>query len=233
MGRPVVALTAYHETAAWRSWETGAVLLHDWYVTAFAAAGAAVLLVPPQPEAAEDVVGRIDGLVLTGGPDVDPASYGQRKLATTDEPRTQRDDAELALYRSARERKVPVFGICRGMQIMAIAEGGSLDQHLPDTATGTHGSRPGTFVDHVVRFAPGTLAHRLLGDSASVASSHHQGVADPGRLTPTGWTEDGTVESCEDPAAPSFLLGVQWHPEAQDDPRLFDAFVAACAERAP
>lgn len=229
MGRPVIGLTAYHEPARWRAWEAGAVLLHDWYVSAFTRAGAAPVLLPPLPEQADDVLGSIDGLVLTGGPDVDPARYGQLALPTTDEPRTSRDESELQLYVDAKQRGLPVFGICRGLQIMAVAEGGTLVQHLPDVATSKHRDQPGSFLDHDVTFAPGSLAHALLGERATVASSHHQGIASPGRLTPTGWAPDGTIEACENPDAHAFLLGVQWHPEAQDDPRLFNAFVAACA----
>lgn len=229
MGRPVIGLTAYHEPARWRAWDGGAILLNDWYSDAFADSGAAPVLLPPLPEFTDDVLGRLDALVLTGGPDVAPARYGQAALATTDPPRAARDEAELRLYRAARDSGLPVLGICRGLQIMAVAEGGSLVQHLPTVTEDRHRDRPGTFLDHDVTFAEGSLLRRLLGERASVASSHHQAVADPGRLTPTGWAEDGTIEACEDPAARAFLVGVQWHPEAQEDRRLFDAFVAACS----
>lgn len=202
-------------------------MLHSWYSDAVRAAGGVPLLVPPQePEAAAMVVDRLDALVLTGGPDLDATLYNEAPHETNDEPREQRDTFEIALYRAARDAGLPVLGICRGLQVMAVAEGGSLVQHLPDVSEVTHRLERGTFVDHEARFEPGSLAHDLFGDTAVVNSSHHQAVADPGRLRVTGWAPDGTIEVCEDPAA-RFLLGVQWHPEHMSDTRLLDALLGA------
>ena len=121
-----------------------------------------------------------------------------------------------------------MFGICRGLQVMAVASGGRLEQHLPDHVGTLHRDAPGTFNDHAAKFAPDSLVARILATTATtVNSSHHQAVSDPGSLRVTGWAEDESIEVCEDPTA-SFVLGVQWHPEVMPDDRLFKAFVAAC-----
>jgi putative glutamine amidotransferase len=233
--RPVIGVSGYGERAQWGAWDIDAVVLHRDYVRALEAAGAAVVVLPPldQPDAAGAVVSRLDGLVLAGGADVDPASYGADPDPTTDRPRTDRDSTEVALWRAARERTLPVLGICRGMQLMAVAEGGSLIQDLPSAGHGLlHRERPGTFTEHGARFAAGSLVAAVLGTELVVNSSHHQAVADPGSLTITGWAEDGTIETLEDPAVP-FVLGVQWHPEMTEDLRLFVALVTAARAASP
>jgi putative glutamine amidotransferase len=232
VSRPVLALTAYLEPARWGAWETRATLLHERYVSMVRAVGARAVLLPPDDDPDVSVLDRVDGLVLTGGADVDPARYGAPPHETTDAPRTDRDVSEALLYAGARERGLPVLGICRGLQVMAVASGGALHQHLPDLVGDTrHRPGPGQFVDHGATFAPGSLVARILGTTAmTVNSSHHQSVADPGTLTVTGWADDGTVEACEDPAAP-FVLGVQWHPEYTDDARLLAALAAVAAGR--
>jgi len=233
VSRPVVGLTCYAEPARWGAWDQPAALIPWTYVDGLQRAGARVVVLPPD-DADAAVLDRLDALVIAGGADVDPARYGAEPHATTDVPRTTRDESELLLYRGARERGLPVLGICRGLQVMAVAEGGTLEQHLPDVVGGsTHRDAPGTFNDHGARFAPGSLAARVVGAEAAVVnSSHHQGVADAGRLSVTGWADDGTVETAEDPAG-GFVLGVQWHPEACEDPavsdRLFRALVEAAA----
>lgn len=225
--RSVVGLSAYEEPARWGAWDTDAVLLHSWYPAAVRRVGAVPVLLPPQePEHAGAIVDRIDALVLTGGPDVDATLYNVTPHPDNDPPREERDAFEIALYRAARDAGVPVLGVCRGLQIMAVAEGGSLVQHLPDVSEVTHRIRLGTFVDHEATFEPGSLVQELLGDSGIVNSSHHQAVADPGRLRVTGWAPDGTIEVCEDPHA-RFLLGVQWHPEHMADTRLLEGLVGA------
>jgi putative glutamine amidotransferase len=216
MARPLIGLTTYVEPARWGAWEVPAALLHEWYVDAVREAGGRAVLLPPDSTDA-DVLDRIDGLVLIGGADVGPANYGAEAHPTVDVPRVERDAGEILLCRGARDRDLPLLGICRGMQVMAVAHGGSLIQDLPDAGYGmVHRGRPGTFTEHAVRLAEGSRIAAIYGAADIVTnSSHHQGVADPGDLTPTGWSPDGLIEVLEDPGA-RFALGVQWHPEHPD-----------------
>lgn len=231
MSRPVIALTCYLEPAAWGAWELPAALLPHWYLDAVAAAGGRPVLLPPDASEDVSVLDRVDGLVIVGGADVDARRYRQQPHQTADTPRTSRDDSELHLYRGARERDLPVLGVCRGLQVMAIAHGGSLHQHLPEVSSLVHREVPGQFVDHQATFAPGSLIATAMGATeATVNSSHHQAVADPGNLQITGWAADGTIEACEDDDG-AFVLGVQWHPEHPDrrqlDAGLFRALLGA------
>jgi putative glutamine amidotransferase len=230
---PVIGLSCYLEPAQWGAWSTTAALIPEWYLDLLRAAGAEVVLLPPG--SGPQAVDRVDGLVLAGGADVDARRYGAPAHETADVPRESRDASELALYRRARERGIPVLGVCRGLQVMAVAHGGALHQHLPDLASSTvHRERPGAFVDHPATFADGSALGALYGtEPVVVNSSHHQAVADPGDLSVIGWADDGTIEACADPSA-DFVVGVQWHPEHPDrrdaDLPLARALVAA-AER--
>lgn len=230
MTRPVIGLTCYVEPAQWGAWKLPAALIPQWYVDLFQGAGAEVIVLPPGND--PSVVDRVDGLALAGGADVDAGLYGEPPHVTADAPRTSRDASELGLYQRARERGMPVLGICRGMQVMAVAHGGALVQDLPELATGlVHRERPGEFVDHTATFTPGSLAAESFGTGPFVVnSSHHQAVSSAGDLVVTGWAADGSVEAIEDPRA-DFCLGVQWHPEHPDrrvpDAPLLEAFVAA------
>lgn len=231
MPRPVIGITTYAEDARFGLVDTFAAVLPLSYVHAVhASGGRAVLITPDDPDV--DILYRIDGILFTGGADVDPAYYGEKPHPTV-HLRPERDAAELVLMRAAIEADLPLFGICRGMQLMAVAYGGRLHQHLPDLL-GHHGHRPVTgpkFGHHPVRFAAGSRCREVLGEASTVNSFHHQGVADPGKLTPVGWNpEDGLIEALEDPER-EFVLGVQWHPEDSDDFRLFAAHVAAAAAR--
>lgn len=230
MSRPVVGLTCYLERARWNSWDEPAALIGEHYLRSLTQAGARTVIVP-QDVVDNSVLDRLDGLVLAGGADVDPATYAADPHSATGPTRPERDQAEIMLYTGARERGMPVLGICRGLQIMSIATGGSLHQHLPDLVGDTsHRSAPGTFNDHGATFAPGSLIARIVGAEHTVVnSSHHQAVADPGLLTVTGWAQDATIEVAEDPAA-HFGLGVQWHPEVvqtEVSARIFAAFATA------
>lgn len=235
MNQPVIGLTSYLEPAKWGAWDQPAALIPWNYVNKLQAAGATVVILPPDADN-HDAISRLDGLVMAGGVDIEPARYGAAHQEGTDKPRTERDASELGLYRAARDANLPVFGICRGLQIMAVAHGGSLHQHLPDVIGNTlHRDAPGTFNDHGATFTPGSLIAELVGATdVTVNSSHHQAVDSPGDLTVTGYAEDGTIEVCEDPSA-EFVLGVQWHPEFSNDEQvsenLFRAFVKACANR--
>ena len=232
MPAPVIGLSCYLEPARWGAWELPAALIPQWYTDLFQAAGAVVVLLPPGQE--PDALARLDGLAMAGGADIDAARYGAEPHETADVPRTSRDASELALYRRARDLGMPVLGICRGLQVMAVAHGGSLIQNLPDVAgTIVHRERPGTFVEHDAVFAAGSLAARVYGtEPVVVNSSHHQAVDSAGDLLVSGRAADGTVEVCEDPST-AFCLGVQWHPEHPDrrdaDLPLVQAFVAAAA----
>jgi len=231
--RPIIGLTTYVEPSTWGlNRDVPAAVLHMAYVTAVTAAGGRVVLLPPD-SLDTDVLDRLDGIVLSGGADVNPSHYGQAPHPTT-HPRDDRDAGELPLARRALELDLPVLGVCRGMQLLAVATGGSLHQHLPDV-TGTDLHRPAPFDratlgEHVVHVEPGTLCHDLVGGVVKVNSLHHQAVADPGLFTPVGWCiEDGVVEAIESPAH-RFAAGVQWHPEIDADLRMFQGLVAAAAK---
>ncbi|MEV6527546.1 gamma-glutamyl-gamma-aminobutyrate hydrolase family protein [Longispora sp. NPDC051575] len=220
--RPVIGITAYREPASWSVWSVPAVLIPATYVESVAAAGGHPVVLPPDPS--PDILTRLDGLILAGGADLSPARYGAdpHPLTVT---RPDRDESELALLAAAGD--LPVLGVCRGMQVMAVAAGGTLFQHLPDEVGHTdHQPEPGRYGSHPVRFAAGSLAESVYGPTGNVNSYHHQGVADPGTLTATGWSEDGVIEVLEDPGR-AFRLGVQWHPEELGDGRLFEALVRA------
>lgn len=224
--RPVVGITTYVEPASWAVWhDVPAALVPQTYVQMVADAGGRAVLLPPDGVDA-DVLAVLDALVLAGGADVGAGLYGQPPAPLTDS-RPDRDAGELALARGALDRDLPVLGVCRGMQLLAVAAGGTLHQHLPDlVGHERHRPAPGVYGSHPVRFAPGSRIAALMGDDTQVNSYHHQAVADPGTLAVTGWADDGVVEALEDPAR-RFLLGVQWHPEAARDVRLFRALVAA------
>lgn len=226
MSRPVIGVTAYVEPAGWAVWrDVPAALVPQAYVRAVTASGGRAVLLPPDDLDA-DVVGVLDGLLLAGGADVDPERYGQPPDPRT-ESRPDRDAGELALLGAALVADLPVLGVCRGMQLLAVAHGGALHQHLPDVVGhDRHRPAPGRYGAHPVRFAPDSLAGSVLAGVDRVNSYHHQAVADPGDLAVTGWADDGVVEALEDPRR-RFLLGVQWHPENDPDPRPVAALVRA------
>jgi putative glutamine amidotransferase len=225
--RPVIGLSAYATRAAWGVWDTDAVLLPQAYVDAVTAAGGLPVLLPAVPGVISDVLDRLDGLLIAGGPDIDPARYGQQRGPDTQPPSRVRDTAEIELLAVAVARRMPVLGICRGMQLLNVARGGSLVQHLPCPSPGRYGR-------HEVRVMAGSrLAGLLAGPGGEprtqlhVPSYHHQGIDRLGAgLVATGWSPDGVIEAVEDPALP-FWVGVQWHPEVGDDPALFAGLVAA------
>jgi putative glutamine amidotransferase len=225
--RPVIGITTYVEQARWGVWDIPAAVLPFRYVERVAAAGGTPVLLPPSAASDAEVLERLDGLVFAGGADLDPALYHQPPHTETTGLRPERDAAEVPLMRAALDRDVPLLGICRGMQVLSVVSGGSLEQHLPDTVGHQrHRPAPGVYGRHDVRLEPGSLANRLLGDQVSVPSYHHQGLDSAGSLVVTGWADDETAEVVEDPTR-RFTLGVLWHPEAADDLRLFEALVGA------
>ena len=240
--QPVIGVSCYVEDidrAPWTS-QHSAVLPHG-YLDHLERAGALVVILPPRPDAADDlaaaVLARLDGLVIAGGADVEARHYGAPAHATSQDPRPDRDAWELALARVSQERQTPVLGICRGMQVMAVAAGGSLQQHLPAVVGHeAHCPRPGSYSSHSVTPVDGSrLAAILGGEALDVPTYHHQAVQaqslEGTAYEPSAWHADGTLEGMEDPASP-FRMAVQWHPEAGDDPRLFEALVASARQHA-
>jgi putative glutamine amidotransferase len=229
--RPWIGLTTYTADATWAGRAGHVTLLPTSYVRSVNRAGGRAILIPTD-DPGSDVLDRLDALVVSGGPDVDPARYGQAPHPAS-AWQDERDEAELTVLRAALDRDLPVFGVCRGAQLLAVASGGTLHQHLPDTlGHGAHrpanqaGAGP-TYGQHGVRLAPGSRLHKILGEEIVVNSLHHQGIADPGRLSAAGWsTADDLIEAVEDPER-TFALGVQWHPEDLPDPCLWNALVEA------
>ena len=233
--RPRIGLTTYREVAHWGVWDEPADLLPASYARSIELAGAVPLLLPSPlgevDDAARIVLDALDGLLVAGGADVDPQSYGSARIAATGPARPERDAWETALITQALARELPVLGVCRGMQVLNTALGGSLIQHLPDLlGHDEHCPTVGVHGRHEVRFDPESHLRSVLGERALVATYHHQAVDRLGDgLTATGWTEDGTVEAIEVNGR-DWALGVQWHPEVHDGARLFEAFAQACAQ---
>jgi putative glutamine amidotransferase len=224
--RPIIGITSYAQDARWGAWELPAALLPLSYVRSVEQAGGRPLLIPPIEDAVEETLDVLDGLVLSGGADIDPDHYGAARHRETTFTQPERDRAEMALLAGALERELPVLAICRGMQMLNVAHGGDLHQHLPELV-GHEGHRevPGAFSLHEVRLAPKSTVGRLLGKRAVVHSSHHQALDRVGRaIEAVGWAADGSIEAIEDPAH-RFAVGVLWHPEEGDDKRLFEALV--------
>jgi putative glutamine amidotransferase len=229
---PVIGLTTYLDQAQTGVWDVPASFLPAVYFQGVTAAGGVAVLLPPQPvdpDIADRVLDGLDGLVITGGKDVDPAVYGQQPHPSTDQPAQQRDAWEFALLRAALQRHLPVLGICRGAQVVNVALGGTLHQHLPDVI-GHSGHRAGNavFTTLPVHTVPGTRLADLVGESVDARCYHHQAIAELGEgLVVSGWDADGVIEALELPGN-GFVVAVQWHPEESlDDLRLFSAIVDA------
>jgi putative glutamine amidotransferase len=231
--RPNIGLTAATEKVSYGVWEeVSAFISPASYVRAIQRAGGRPVLLLPDPEDAKDpneVLDLIDALILTGGAgDVNPALYGEERHPETGPVQEERDAYELALARAAVERDVPTLGICRGMEVLNVVYGGSIEQHLPDVlGHEEHRHTPGTYADHEVRLEPGSLvAHATGSERSPVKSHHHQGIKEVGDgLEVTGWAaEDEAIEALEDPSHP-FVLGVLWHPEEDEKSQLIKALV--------
>ncbi len=235
---PLIGVSTYVADAAWGSWERRAAVLPEGYFELVAAAGGRPLLLPAPSTAprgpgagADEVVAVLDGLVLTGGGDVDPHAYGEEPEPEVGGVDANRDAGERALLGAALRADMPVLAICRGCQVLNVELGGTLHQHLPDVVGNLdHRRAPYVFGDVDVETVPGTVAAAVFGPSTTVRCSHHQSIRDLGRgLVPTAHAGDGVIEAAELPAA-RFVLAVQWHPEEGMDQRPFDALVEAAAD---
>ncbi len=227
MAKPVVGITTYLTRAAWGAWDIDAALVPASYVHAVVRAGGAPLLVPPGA-GVEETLDAVDALIFSGGSDLDPELYGAAAHTETNGVVRERDDFELSLMQAALARDLPVLAICRGSQVLNVALGGGLEQHVPDrVGTAVHKETPGVFAEHDVAVLPETQLASILGDRHDVKSHHHQGFGDLGQgLRESARAPDGTVEALEAPER-RFTLGVLWHPEEGEDLALFEALVAA------
>jgi len=252
--RPLVGVTTYRQTTAWWSWERDAALVPGPYLDVITAAGGQPLLIPPDRAAAPDpgtpapdpgdrggsgprsdpdaVVAALDALVLIGGGDIDAARFGQAPDPRSGGTDAARDELELDLVRAALAVDLPVLAVCRGLQLLNVALGGDLIQHLPDrVGSHDHQPRPGAFGPITVTTTPGSTVHRVVGDRVEVLCSHHQAVDTLGRgLVVTATSADGVIEAVE-LTDRRFVVGVQWHPEETGDVALFGALLEAARHR--
>lgn len=227
---PLIGVTTYLERAQQGVWDVRAAFLPEQYLTGVTATGGIALLLPPQdPDAADAAVAGLDGLILSGGADVAPELYGAQRHPLTDPARADRDAWELALFRAAERRRMPVLAICRGLQLVNVARGGTLQQHLPESL-GTERYRlgGGVFAENDIEVAEDTALAEVLGaGEVRVHSYHHQGIDRLGDgLVPAARSEDGLVQAFVDTAA-GHVVGIQWHPEENaEDRRLFADLVS-------
>jgi putative glutamine amidotransferase len=229
--RPIVGITTYVTQARWGHWDDEAALVPAAYVSAVERAGGRPFLIPPSEDGIDETLDALDGLLFSGGSDLDPELYDQQPHDETSGVVRKRDRAELALLESALARDLPVLAVCRGSQVLNVARGGDLVQHLPDVVGDEkHKHTPGAFADHDVVLEPGTRLASLLGERAPVKSHHHQGIGRVGAgLRVAAHAGDGSIEAVEDPSH-RFALGVLWHPEAGDDLKLFEELVRSARE---
>jgi putative glutamine amidotransferase len=233
--RPAIGICAAIETAQWAAWDVLVNLSPRTYSLAVQRAGGLALILPPDDVAAEspdELLDMLDALVLAGGSDIDPASYGAQPHPETRGTRPERDRFEIGLGTRALERDMPVLGICRGMEMLNVIQGGTLKQHLPDLELHRH--TPGAFTDHRVRLEPGSLAGRVVGaELIEVKSAHHQGLEELGEgVVAIGYADDGVVEAIELPDK-TFAVGVLWHPEEDERSRVIGALVEEARARRP
>ena len=229
--RPVIGITTYAEEATWGGWTEPAAFTPLAYVRAVEQAGGRPLLIPPSEDGIEETLDVLDGIIFSGGGDLDPETYGAEVHPETKEVSPERDSAELALLQAALGRDMPVLAVCRGSQVLNVARGGDLVQHLPEiVGHERHRHEHPTMADHDVTVEGESHLGAILGDRAPVKSSHHQGFGRLGEgLREAAWAEDGTIEAVEDPSH-RFALGVLWHPEEGEDYALFSALVDEAAE---
>lgn len=226
--KPLIGISTYLERTRFGHWDVEAAVLYRGYLDCVVEAGGNPVMLPPVGTWTAETIGFLDGLVIAGGADIDPAAYGAEPLPTTGEPRRDRDDAEFALVEAALKLDLPVLGVCRGMQVLNVALGGTLHQHIEG-----HNPAPAVFEHTDIEVARDSLLHQVLGDRTTVQCHHHQSldrIADGLRVTARA--PDGTVEAVELEGA-RFVVGVQSHPEQDiEDLRLFEALVAVSRREA-
>ena len=224
--RPLIGITSYIEQARWSEWDVPTALIPFAYVSAVEAAGGRALIVPPSDGGVEETLDGLHGILFSGGADIDPAAYGAKPHPDVRVVRADRDRAEITLMEGAYERRMPILGICRGMQMLNVYKGGDLEQHLPDRTETPH-TAPGEYTLHEVEINSMSQLARIIDRAPTVSSHHHQA---PGRLgeglRAAALGPDGTIEALEDPDA-DFCIGVLWHPEEDREAPLFEAFVEA------
>ena len=227
----MIGITTYAEEATWGRWTEPAAFTPLAYVRAVEQAGGRPLLVPPSEDGIEETLDALDGIIFSGGGDLDPEVYGAEAHPETAEVSPERDNAELALLQAALSRDMPVLAVCRGSQVLNVARGGDLVQHLPEiVGHDQHRHSDPVMADHEVTVKSDSRLGSILGDRAPVKSAHHQGFGQLGEgLRESAWAEDGTVEALEDPSH-RFALGVLWHPEEGEDYALFKALVEEAHE---
>ncbi|WP_338079879.1 gamma-glutamyl-gamma-aminobutyrate hydrolase family protein [Antrihabitans stalactiti] len=231
--RPLIGVTTYIEDARYGAWETRSAVLPQVYFDAILRAGGVPVLIPPVGDGHRELVRRFDGLVLSGGADVDPGLYGHEPHERTRNTRPDRDAFELSLLEQARAAELPIFAVCRGMQLLNVALGGTLVQHLPDTlGHDEHLPTPGVYGSQTVETLDGSKVAQIVGAEVTVRCHHHQAIDILGAgLRATAWSTNGVIEAVENDDE-TYLLGVQWHPEEDvTDTRLFAALVDAARQR--
>jgi putative glutamine amidotransferase len=230
----VIGVTSYAERARWAAWDMPASVVPQRYLDKVLGAGATPVILPAVPDIA-GVLARLDGLLLVGGGDLDPMRYGAIPHPKNNRVNLVRDDAEMALIEEALQQRLPILGICRGLQLLNVALGGTLHQHVPDVVGHErHSGGDGVFTRHDVHLNPRcVLSRALTRTTLEVSSLHHQAIDRLGRgLTPCAWSDDGLIEAVELEGHP-FTVGVQWHPEADEEVGVFTALVAAAAAPLP
>lgn len=225
--RPIIGITCFMRDAVYGNWHRHAAILPSAYVSVIGRVGGTPLIIPPSGGTC-DLLKKIDGLVISGGPDINPEMYGEDISPLTNKFHPEQDAAEIDLINKALEMDMPLLGVCRGMQILSVIHGGKLHQHLDSTpGFENHGGYDGVSTEHGVDVKENTLLQTLMGDSITVNSTHHQGVADAGDLTVTGNAKhDGLIEAVER-VDKKFCLGVQWHPERIGHDNLYSGLVEA------
>jgi putative glutamine amidotransferase len=235
VSRPLVGICAAVEQARFGPWDQQAVLLPRGYSEAVQAAGGVAVLLPPDDtlvEAPGDVLDSLDALLLAGGRDIDPLTYGASPDPGLGETSPERDRFELALVSAALERDMPVLGVCRGMEMLNVACGGTLVQHLTGELLERHRHTPGVYSDHEVALSPGSLAVRVAGaEVVAVRSHHHQALAELGEgLVISGRCPDDDLAEAVELPGKRFALGVLWHPEEDARSGVIGALVKAASE---